>query len=285
MNARAAALLLDLCRSLVDPHAEPITLHAGHNGTAALRATATVGEVIVKLHRNPDRHQQEVDAYHHWTAALGDHAPQLVAINDNPAAIIITALPGQPLAEASASLSPAREADIYRQAGKLLQRLHGAAPPRWEPDMTAWLAERGEHWLALAQDLLPAPRRTEIRAHLRALTQLPPIPAVPCHLDYTPRNLLIQPTGDVAVIDFEHTRYDLAARDFVRLATRVWTGNPALERAFSDGYGSLTSLDRQVIEHCTHLDRLTSAVRAAGRSLSRSTPRLVTETAKRPTRH
>lgn len=270
MNADAEPLL-GLCRQLVDPDAQPITLHPGHNGTAALRAVTTVGEVIVKLHRGADRHQQEVHAYQHWTPALGDGAPRLVAVNDDPAAIIVTAVPGRPLAETP--LSPTREADAHRQAGELLRRLHAAAPPRWEPDMTAWLAERGEHWLALARDLLPAPRRAEIRAHLRALAQLAPIPAVPCHLDYTPRNLVIQPAGDVAVIDFEHARYDLAARDLVRLATRVWTGRPALESSFMSSYGPLTSLDRQVIEHCAHIDGLTSAVRAAGRSPPVSTPR------------
>ncbi|MEU7906598.1 hypothetical protein [Actinoplanes sp. NPDC049118] len=57
--------------------------------------------------------------------------------------------------------------------------------------MTDWPADRGEHWLAIARSILPATRRAEIRAHLRALT----------------------------------------------------------------------GLDRQIIEHCAHLDALTSAVR------------------------
>ncbi len=262
MNTNAA-LLLDVCRRLVDPDAQPITLHPGHNGTAALRAGTTAGEVIVKLHRGPDRHQQEVHAYQHWTPALGDRAPRLVAVSDEPSAIIITALPGVPLAEARLSLP--HEAEAHRQAGVLLRRLHHAAPPLLEPDMTVRLAERGEHWLVLARDLLPAPRRAEIRAHLQALTQLAPVPAVPCHLDYTPRNLIIQPSGRVSVIDFEHSRYDLAARDLVRFATRVWTANPNLKTAFLDGRGPLDDLDRQVIEHCTHLDALTAAVRDAGR--------------------
>lgn len=126
----------------------------------------------------------------------------------------------------------------------------------------AWLAPP----IALdgAKDVLPADQRAEIREHLQALKQLGPIPAVPCHLDYTPRNLLATTTADVAVIDFEHSRYDLAARDLVRLATRVWANRPDLERAFLHGYGPLSNLDRHIIEHCSYLDTLTAAVRAAG---------------------
>ncbi|GIM97942.1 aminoglycoside phosphotransferase family protein [Paractinoplanes toevensis] len=273
-------VLLALCRRLVDPHAEPRTVHAGHNGTVTLRAATTVGEVIVKLHRGPDRHRQEVHAYRHWAPALQDQAPRLLAASDQPSAIVISALPGQPLAETQ--LTQQCEAEAHRQAGELLRRLHNAAPPDTDKDIPGWLAERGQRWLALAQALLPAKRRAEIHAHLRALGTLGPIPAVPCHLDYTPRNLLcVTPspreqrprdqqrkmgTSDsprISAIDFEHSRYDLAARDLVRFATRTWHHRPDLQHAFLNGYGPLSDLDKQVIEHCSHLDALTRTVRAA----------------------
>jgi hypothetical protein len=260
----AAASLLTICRRLLDPDAQPAATHTGHHGTTVLRATTRFGEVIVKPHRGPDRHRQEIHAYQHWTPALHDHAPKLLATTDDPPTIIITALTGQPLAETCPPL--VQEMHAYRQAGELLRALHHAVPPRTEPDMTAWLAERGEQWLALAEDFLPATRRTEIRAHLHALTELAPIPAVPCHLDYTPRNLLLSPTGAVAVIDYEHTRYDLAARDLVRLDTRIWTNRPDLKAVFLDGYGQLSDTDRHVITHCSHLDALTAEVRAVGRA-------------------
>lgn len=262
-----AAELLAICRRLVDPDAKPITVHPGHNGTAVLRATTAAGEVIVKRHRGPDRHRQEIHAYQHWVPALHGRAPQLLAVNDNPPAIVITAMPGRPLAEAG--LAPEQELDAYRQAGKLLRDLHHAAAPHMEPDMTRWLAERGEHWLALAEDILSAERRAEIRSHLRALARIGPVPAVPCHLDYTPRNLLANSAGAIAVIDFEHARYDLPARDLVRLATRTWPDRPDLEEAFLHGYGHLTDLDRKVINHCAHFDALTAIVRAAGRTINR----------------
>jgi Ser/Thr protein kinase RdoA (MazF antagonist) len=277
-----AATMLALCRRLVDPYAQPITVHAGHNNTIALRAATAAGEVIVKLHRELDRHRQEIYAYTNWTTALHGQAPRLLAASDDPPAIVITALPGHSLADTP--LAPPIEAEAHRQAGAILHALHEAAPATDQPNMTGWLADRGEHWLSQARHILPSSRRAEIRAHLQALTALGLIQAVPCHLDYTPRNLLCSTSDSstsspeerndrqdggttseisVATFDFEHARYDLAARDLVRLATRVWNDRPDLEEAFLHGYGPLSDLDRQVIEHCSHLDSLTRIVRAA----------------------
>jgi thiamine kinase-like enzyme len=115
---------------------------------------------------------------------------------------------GQPLNQLA--LTPVAEREAHRQAGKLLHRLHHAGPPRAEPDMTGWLAHRGEEWLRLAQPVLPREQLAEIRSHLQALAQLAPIAAVACHLDYAPRNLLRSPAGVISIIDFEHARYDLA---------------------------------------------------------------------------
>jgi tRNA A-37 threonylcarbamoyl transferase component Bud32 len=260
--------LLSLCRRLLDPKARAVSVHAGHNGTVILRAMTAVGEVIVKQHRGLDRHRQELHAYRCWTPVLGVRAPQLLACDDDPPAIVVTALQGSLLADTR--LTPAEEMNVYRQAGALLRDLHHAGEPRAEPDIAGWLADRGAQWLELAEDVLPTRRRAEIRSHLQDLARLGPLPAVPCHLDYTTRNLIVREAGGVAVIDFEHARYDLPARDLVRLATRVWTGRPDLEGAFLDGYGPLTDVDREVIEHCSHLDALTAAVRAKGHSPTRA---------------
>jgi Ser/Thr protein kinase RdoA (MazF antagonist) len=263
-------LLLHLCRQLLDPDAQPLGCHAGHDHTSLLRASTRHGEVIVKAHRSGARHAQELRAYHRWVPALGDHAPRLLAEIDDPPAIILTALAGQPVAELD--LPPATERDVLRQAGALLRTLHRAEAPHAEPDMTAWLAARGEVWLHLAQPILPAGKRADIRAHLHALADLGPLPAVPCHLDCTPRNLLRAPDGAISLIDFEHARHDLAARDLVRLAHRVWRERPDLEDAFLASYGPLSDTDRQVIEHCTHLDTLTAAVRATGGNIPADQP-------------
>lgn len=247
---------LALCQRLLDTDAEPVSWHPGHAGTRALRAlTTTHGEVIVKIHRSPERHIQEVHAYRTWIPALGDRAPRLLATTDNPLAIVITAVPGVPLCQRH--LAPEAEQDAYRQAGQLLKTLHAAGPPRLEPDWTAWLAERAEYWIDLAGNRITPSYRAEVRAHMRALRDLAPLSAVPCHLDFMPRNMIYGDDGIVRLIDFEHSRYDLPARDLVRLATRTRLLCPDLRTDFFDEYGQLTEADYEVLEHCTHLDILT----------------------------
>ncbi|MEU8262603.1 aminoglycoside phosphotransferase family protein [Micromonospora sp. NPDC048999] len=248
-------LLLRLCQRLLDTDAVPVAWHPGHAGTRALRAsTSDHGEVIVKAHRSPERHTQEVHAYRTWIPALGDRAPRLLAATDDPPAIVVTAVPGVPLTQRQ--LDPETEQDAYRQSGRLLATLHAAGPPRFEPDWTAWLAERAEYWIHRAGDQITGNRRSEIRAHMQALRDLAPVPARPCHLDFMPRNMIYN-EGVVRLIDFEHSRYDLPARDLVRLATRIWPHRPDLRDSFLDGYGSLTTTDYEVMEHCAQFDALT----------------------------
>lgn len=252
--------LLQLCRRLLGTDAVPVAWHSGHAGTQVLRAsTANHGEVMVKPHRSQERHTQEVHAYRTWVpAALDDRAPRLLATADDPPTIVITAVPGSPLSQRT--LTPKAEQDAYRQAGQLLKTLHAAGPPRLEPDWTAWLAERAEHWLHQAGDRITLSYRAEVRAHMRALQDLAPLPTVPCHLDFMPRNMIYGHDGIVRLIDFEHSRYDLPARDLVRIATRIWPQRPDLRDSFLDEYGHPCTLDREVLEHCAHLDALTALV-------------------------
>ncbi|MGC4819106.1 phosphotransferase enzyme family protein [Micromonospora sp. DT63] len=247
---------LALCQRLLDTDAKPVSWHPGHAGTRALRASTTAqGEVIVKTHRSPERHTQEVQAYRTWVPALGDRAPRLLATTDDPPAIVITAVPGIPLSQRR--LDPGAEQDAYRQAGQLLRTLHAAGPPRLEPDWTAWLADRAEYWIHVAEDRITPSYRNEVRAHMRALRELAPLSTVPCHLDFMPRNMIYGDDGIVRLIDFEHSRYDLAPRDLVRLATRIWPLRPDLRESLLNTYGPLTAANENVMQHCAHLDALT----------------------------
>jgi len=259
VSAVDASLLLDLGRQAVDPHARAVAIHPGHDDTTVLRVATSIGPVIVKPHRSTDRHRQEINAYQNWVHSLRDRTARLIAIVDDPTVIITSALSGPLLADAN--LGHQQEAELHRQAGELLTQYHHAELPSTDRDMATFLAVRADYWLTVAEPAIPQPRRAEITAHLRELTQLRALSAVPCHLDFTAKNLIVQPGGDLAVIDFEHSRRDLAARDFVRLATRIWPQRPDLEEAFLHGYGPLSDLDRQIIEHCAHLDALTAIAR------------------------
>lgn len=257
-----AEQLLEVCRRTIDPRAATIRRHG-----RVLHAATRLGEVIVKLHHRPERYQQEVHAYRRWARALGDRAPHLLAATDDPPTLVITALPGRLLSDRD--LDQEAECNAHRQAGAILRDLHAAGPPRNLPDITTRLHERGMAWLDAARDLIPTHRRAEIADHLAALRGLGPIPAVPCHLDFTPSNLVHSDEGTLRLIDFEHARYDLAARDLVRLAIRLWPARPDLEEVFQTTYGTLTELDRQVIAHCRHLDDLTRTARNHGLSARR----------------
>jgi len=264
--------LLEVCRHTLDPFATVIRYHDGHDGTRTLRAATYVGEAIVKIHRGRERHEQELHAYHHWTPLLGDLTARLLGTCDDPPAILVSALPGRPLAELRVATTAER--DAHAQAGAILRTFHSAGPPRAEPNTVEWLVARGEAWLTVARDVIDSRRRATVRAHLRALGNLSPIAAVPCHLDFTPRNLLYGGDGTVRLIDFEHARYDLAARDLVRLACRVWPSRPDLAEAFVRSYGPITDLEREVIEHWAHVDELTRHARAHACSYpARSTDR------------
>jgi Phosphotransferase enzyme family len=234
---------------------QPCKVTAVLAGAVARIATTSGEEFVVKQHLNRPLHEREVHAYRCWTRALGASTPRLVAVDD-PAMIIVTsALPGGP---GSGDLTPF----VHRQAGALLRRFHDAEPPcalTWFRD---WLRKRAGHWTSRAAMLLSAADARIIDSHLAALSRMGVPTGGPCHLDFQPRNWLIGRSGDVSLIDFEHARIDLPARDLVRLRFRIWAGRPDLRDAFLDGYGRpLTHAEDQLIWHLGALDALTALAR------------------------
>ncbi len=217
---------------------------------------------IVKVHSTLDKHRREVHAYTHWTVpALGCHAPRLIAVDAALPGILVTAVPGEPADRAARQ--PQAHLLVHRQAGALLRRLHDAEPATPLPDFAARLADRLDWWLAAANDLLTAAEQHLVRRHVAALADLPPPRGVPCHLDYQPHNWLIDHTGALRIVDFEHARIDAAPRDLVRLAFRHWSGHPDRRAAFLAGYGRpLSDAEQRLLTHCAALDVVTCLVRA-----------------------
>jgi Ser/Thr protein kinase RdoA (MazF antagonist) len=218
-------------------------------------ATASGEEFVVKQHRSRLLHDREVHAYSTWTSALGPSAPALVAVDGQELVLITAALPGS---ARDSDLTPS----VHQQAGALLRRFHNAEPPAdlaWFP---GWLDDRAEHWTSRAAPLLSADDARIIEVHLEALSRLPIPRGTPCHLDFQPRNWLISPSGAVSLIDFEHARVDLPARDLVRLRFRTWPGRPELRDAFLGGYGHpLTPAEDELTWHLGALDALTGLAR------------------------
>jgi Ser/Thr protein kinase RdoA (MazF antagonist) len=212
-------------------------------------------EFVVKQHASQPKHQRKVHAYRHWTAALGSSAPTLIAADSTARTIVITSLPGQPC---SGELTAA----VHHQAGTLLRRFHDAEPARelcWFP---GWLDDRLRHWTSQAKTLLSTQDATVIDSHLAALRTIGVPYGTPCHLDFQPRNWIVGESRNLALVDFEHARTDLPARDLVRLHFRIWPSRPDLQDAFFDGYGHhLTDAEAELVWHLGALDALTALAR------------------------
>jgi len=231
------------------------TITAGLGPAVARITTESGDELVVKQHATRSKHQREVHAYRHWAGSLGSSAAALRAVDDAAMVIVTSALPGR-------VHSGDLPASAHRQAGAALRRFHDAAPPRELPWFHDWLHGRAGHWSGQAATLLSAADTAVIGSHLAALAETKVPPGGPCHLDFQPRNWVISRSGDVSLIDFEHARIDLPARDLVRLRFRIWAARPDLRDAFLDGYGRpLTEDEDQLIWHLGAIDALTALVR------------------------
>jgi Ser/Thr protein kinase RdoA (MazF antagonist) len=225
-------------------------------GSAVAQVTTARGnKFVVKQHGSQVKHDREVHAYRHWTHVLGSAAPELVAVHAPAKIVITTALPGQPC-------SGEGTAGISRQAGALLRHFHNAGPPcelAWFHD---WFQDRARHWTGQARTLLSDADAGVVASHLAALGEAGVLRGGPCHLDFQPRNWLVSQSGTVSLIDFEHSRIDLPARDLVRLRFRVWPSRPDLRDAFFDGYGRpLSEAEDELVWHLSALDALTALAR------------------------
>ncbi|KMS75768.1 NUDIX hydrolase [Streptomyces viridochromogenes] len=257
------------------------TSSAGETSRVWRVARASGGTWYVKQHQNATFHHREVHACRHWVAALGPHAPRLVAADPVHRTVVLTRLPGRPLH--GQALPVGMECEVHRQVGELTARYHQAADaiPAPPPGPGSLLRH-----LEVARPLL-APGEEDLVLHLAELRgTLPPTEHVPILGDLQPRNILVDTTvtadttgsTDIpaspvwaGLIDFERSELGLAVRDFVRLLD-TWVGRPDLCEAFFTGYGrALTDDERQRLRCEAALD----AVSGIAYGHSRHDPELV----------
>ena len=213
-------------------------------------------EYIAKRHTTAGKHAREVHAYRHWAPTLGARAARLVAADPQTMTILITALPGHP----ADGTGNAR--DHHRRPGALLRLLHDAEPAQPLHGFQQWLDDRISRWREQAAPLVSAEDQRVIDHHLTALRSLGIPDGGPGHFDFQPRNWLVDRDGALRVIDFEHARIGLQARDFTRLHFRYWASQPRLRDGFFDGYRRwLTAAEQQAVVHCGAIDALTSLAR------------------------
>ncbi|MFD8632286.1 phosphotransferase [Streptomyces sp. NPDC059533] len=190
------------------------------------------GTWYLKRHRGAKFHDREVAAYRSWVPALGARVPRLVAAGTAARAVVVTALPGQPLH--GMILGTADEARVQQALGRLVGTLHRSAPER--PSASTTAADKIKRHLDGARPYLADGDEDLVLALVGAYADLSKPMLVPTHGDLQYRNVLLDGDGEPLLFDFERSEYNTATRDMVRLSD-TWTGRPDLRAAFLDGYG------------------------------------------------
>ena len=226
--------------------------HPGQRASLTRLRTAA-GDCFVKLHRDRFHWENEVHAYERWAPAFGDFAPRLLAVHDQePLALVISALPGTALEETS--LPPAQELAAWRAAGQALPVLHASAageyfgPCRRDgscagaplSDAVQYLTHELGDWEArgLRANFLTPAERAIVRSTRDLLPAFAGEPPAPCHRDYCAANWLVSSAGAwTGVIDFEFAYWDVAVADLARDPGWNWIRRPDLPAAFLEGYG------------------------------------------------
>jgi Ser/Thr protein kinase RdoA (MazF antagonist) len=225
-----------------------------HGMSAVLRLRDARGVTwFAKRHRERDRYEAEVSAYRQSVPALSGHAPRLHAADDLRSAIIVSAIPGEPVrwpATDHCALSDTdrlAEQALQREAG-VLRRFHDAQPPLPWDHLGAAKIAGFNGLMPMASELLGKRDLALSRAEVETLRGLPCSGQVPCHRDYTPRNWLVK-DGVQSVIDFEHARLDVWLADLARLHLGIWPDRPDLKEAFLVGYGrQLSDTDHAILQ-------------------------------------
>lgn len=198
-----------------------------------------------KQHRSEKKYWRELAAYQDWVPrAFGDRAPVMRAHDDELRIVVLSKVAGVPLEEGTER--------VHRQAGELLRRLHDLVGPEPWPDPPGFAegVRRGmETWIDRGGSLLSKDDLAFCRRMVAGLSELPPAVIVPCHMDYSPRNWLVDDAGVVRLIDFERTRREQWIQDLARMHYGLWLRRPELGKAFYEGYGRQPSgLDLEILD-------------------------------------
>ncbi|MBA2551126.1 MAG: hypothetical protein H0V13_08785 [Nocardioidaceae bacterium] len=236
-------------------------LTRSHGNACVLEVTDANGNHwVAKRHGRVNPWLRELRAYRRWTPALGGHAAVLHSADRTTCTLVLSKLPGTRAPNESAS---------HSRAGQLLRALHTCAPSVPYPDYAADAEGRLDELLRRGSALLDRREIDFARGEVRALRELPAPSSVPCHLDYAPRNWLIDDAHSLRVIDFAGARRQVWVRDLLRMHFSNWWQRPDLRDAFLDGYGHHpTDAETTLLLRSAAITAVNGIVRGAEHDLS-----------------
>lgn len=233
------------------------------NTVYEVRCAGAVDALIVKVYAAPDgwRLAKEVDVYRMLAGHGAGPIPEILHAEPDQdrfgfAFVVMTLLPGRPLAEVSPGLDAGEVGRLYGQMGAALAAIHRIGQDAYgyrvtrildpQPDNTAYMtrqfARKLREFVDLGGDLA---LRDMIEAHVARRAALFANCAAPvlCHNDLHEGNVLVAHSGatwDVSgYVDVENAvaadpLLDLAKTDYYSVK-----GDPVRRSAFLDGYGPL----------------------------------------------
>lgn len=227
--------------SVLDDHVTVIADRSWPDGRSSVyEVSAGAGtRWFVKRHTSQQSYRSELSAYQRWVPALADRAPALRARDDALLVLVVSAL-------RAAGSQDWHDDSIRYDAGRVLRKLHDAESfGAWE-DIAAAKQAEVHNWARRGSGLLTPAELDFALTCARALDALPKPARVPCHLDYTPRNWIID-SGRVQVIDFEDMSPDAWLTDVGRARFGFWRDEAHLTNAVLDGYGRRLSDDEVAV--------------------------------------
>jgi Ser/Thr protein kinase RdoA (MazF antagonist) len=239
MPGTLAGLVAEALGTPVTPHRD----HSWPHGEATVLEVRTAdGRAwIAKQVRDPAVFAREVRALREWAPRLGPGlAPRLVAAVADRSLLVMEKLPGV----AGVATTGAE----YRQAGRLIRRLHDAEPATADAGCPARMAANVDGWVRRVPGVVGAAELDFVDAQLRLMASMPAARSGPFHNDNLPRNWLTDTDGTVRIIDFGKAKRDVQVRDFERMWHGEWLDRPELREAFFDGYGrGLSDAEEQML--------------------------------------
>lgn len=151
---------------------------------------------------------------------------------------LLTWVPGQEAELVVPSLSEERQYDLGVVAGQILQQLHSiSAPadqPNWYERASKKAADKLRQYRACGMQLPDAERY--VAYIVDNLVSLKNRPNTFQHGDFHLGNMIIQPNGDLAIIDFNRLDYGDPWEEFNRLAMFTCHLSPSFARGQLHGY-------------------------------------------------